>query len=140
MSTLTQEILETTARAMMKASGGVMQVHLVQPADVVALMLAEAAGNADARALLKAVAGILVDVGNAKPPKMCACCPTDLTPDNVLAFVFVANGLHGQAIGMALCDACALHPDIDARVMDALRGLWPDLRPIEITHPEGGTA
>jgi hypothetical protein len=44
-----------------------------------------------------------------------------------------------QALGLAVCGKCAVTPaTVQAKAIQALRGIWPDLRAETVTHPAGG--
>ena len=49
--------------------------------------------------------------------------------------------LQAVSLAFSFCDACAADPrHLMAKASEGLRRLWPDLRAIEITHPDGGSA
>ena len=52
---------------------------------------------------------------------------------------FRDDAAHGM--GLAICQRCGTEAsDIKAAATGALREVWPDIRPIALTHPAGARA
>ena len=125
-------------------AGGLLTLQVVQRADLSALMMNGLMGDAEAMQVLRLVNDTVVGIQAAprRKPMLCGACP---------------RGLHGGAfsisiarpacddpsagLALAICNRCG--PDfaaiqVAARV--ALARIWPDLRPVAVTHPQGGRA
>jgi hypothetical protein len=123
---------------------GILQLVVITPDDASALLIDAIAGDADAMRLFNAIGDTQAKVVSApkRSPILCASCPTPLLHSRYsLAVAFPSCDTPGLGLGMAVCAICATTPAaIAAKALFALRVIWPDLRPIEIAHPEGGTA
>ena len=52
-----------------------------------------------------------------------------------------ASDTASQGITMGICAACAIEPDdLLAKAREGLTRIWPDLRPVAVTHPAGSRA
>ena len=104
-------------------------------------------GIGDAR---KAAQAMRVDVRRGADPiaatrgqfALCACCPAPLVPGRyAVAVVTGASGAAVHGISLGICTACAIEPDdLLAKAREGLTRIWPDLRPVAVTHPAGSRA
>ncbi len=126
-------------------AAGIFDVFVIGPESGPELLAAAILGDAHAAALLRAVthAARQIDAAPRRKPALCLCCPRPIR--DAAGTVFVVAEPHtddaSTAIGAALCGRCAAHSDLTAKVVDGFRRhLWPDARPVRVTHPEGGRA
>jgi hypothetical protein len=78
-----------------------------------------------------------------KNPVICLCCPRPvLEPDAALAFLVPITDEPTVVIASALCLRCSAEEpgEIIVRASAAYTKSYPNLRSVEITHPEGGHA
>lgn len=137
-------VLQDGLKHMQAESGGAIHVMVVRPIDALGLLADAISGDAEARRLFDAVNQAATEIAAAprRRPILCASCPRPLRRS---AYSFVvalpARDNPTQALSMAVCSRCAVEPDaITAKAVTALRGLWPDLRAIAVTHETGGRA
>jgi hypothetical protein len=128
-----------------KEAGGLLELCVVRPEDMLLLILSGLSGdrraNATAIAVTDAICGIS-EAAKTSAPKLCGSCPRELT-DNRYAVVVAMpqRDEPSTAIGMAICHGCATtEVGIREKAMLGFRNLWPNLRPIAITHQDGGRA
>jgi hypothetical protein len=79
-----------------------------------------------------------------RKPTLCICCPRSIKRLSATTVFGVASaGIANPtaAIGFVFCERCAAdRATLAARAAEGLRRIWPDLRPVTITHPTGGRA
>ena len=138
---------ETRAERMEAIHGeaaGLMHLDVVLRDDMPAMVAAAAHGDAEAAELFQRVNAALLDILSAPEgnPKLCASCPQPLADGRYsLAFATPACDDPSNALALAVCHDCAAdREDVRTRAVEALRRLWPDARPVTITHPDGGHA
>ena len=136
--------INDAARRVTAESGGVLNVDIVRPIDFLNLVTAALTGDV-AAARLVTTAGDAVAAFASMPrrqPALCACCPAPLVPGRyAVAVVTAASDTASQGITMGICAACAIEPDdLLAKAREGLARLWPDLRPVAVTHPAGSRA
>lgn len=125
-------------------AGGLLELQVIQRTDLPALMLDALAGSSEAAQTLRlandAVAGI--QAAPRRRPMLCGCCPRALRGGRyAVVLARPARDDAAQPLAMAICTKCG--PDfgaIQAAATVALRRIWPDLRPITITHSKAGRA
>ncbi len=138
------ELRDLIARVHVQA-GGVLDVYLVSGAEAADLMTASFLGVGHATRLLGAVstsiAHVLRSTGK-RNPTLCVCCPRCVRRlDGIrIGIVAAATDDAADVISFVVCARCSSAPDLTKNIMHALRRIWPDLRPISITHPTGGRA
>lgn len=116
--------------------GGLVRLHFITPRDGAQLLLAAAAGDDWPLGLLVAISDCVRQIETA--PKhaatLCLVCPRELR--SVAGAMFCISvpdaATPRHAIGSAICPICAARSDLESRAMTALRGIWPDLRRIEV--------
>jgi hypothetical protein len=119
----------------------VINLAIVRPIDVAALLISALAGDADAMRVCRVVIESQTRIVNApkRLPMLCASCPRPLRKNAyTIAVALPHRAAPMKALGMAVCTHCATEPEaIKAKALDALRRLWPGLRSFAITHPGG---
>jgi hypothetical protein len=126
-------------------AAGALEVFIIQPQSMPDLLLAAFSGDRRAAAIAVAVVDAVADIGKAAKtatPKLCGSCPAELT-HNRYALVIAAPDRDDPttAIAMGICQACGTtEAGIREKAMIGFRGIWPDLRPITVTHQTGGRA
>jgi len=136
--------MRSTLAEMGQQGGGAVVLHFVTFAHVPGIMHRADAGSADDLRILKALGEALTGIQGAprKRPMLCACCPRPVRGSGFAIALAMPSGPNPtSALTLAVCDACA--PDEDAfqaKATEAFRRIWPDGRPIQVTHPDGGRA
>jgi hypothetical protein len=123
-------------------AGGLLRVWRFAPSDGVRLLAAAAAGDAWSYGMLTAISDCVRHITAApkRRPTLCLACPAPIRTAPGATFIVTVPEITAprHAIGSAICRACAGRNDLDQRVLVALRGIWPDLRTIEVMPgPEG---
>ena len=136
-------LAEGLARLQSEA-GGMMELVIVRPTDAVDIMADALAGDGRAVSLLQAMEQAAGAIRNAprRLPMLCAACPRPLRHGRYAFGVALPardNPTHG--LTLAVCTRCATaRGDIEAKATAALRRVFPDLRPVTVTHATGGRA
>ncbi len=131
-------------RQVHEEAAGVLSVVIVRQCDAVHLALDALSGDDTAAALLLQVNDCIqrIEGASARNRTQCGCCGANLASGRyavVIASPDVSDPSAG--LGMAICRRCGPTVGaIKAAAMSALRLIWPDLRPVQVTHPEGGRA
>jgi hypothetical protein len=127
-------------------AAGMLDVNIID-ADAGLEMIFEAAlGNSEAATLMRAVSQAAARIKQAprRAPTLCLCCPRAikrLTPTTVFGVARPAIARPSNALAFAFCDRCSAdRGNLAAKAAIGLQRIWPDLRAIEVTHPEGGRA
>lgn len=117
-------------------SGGVMRVHLVTPAIGLQLVVAAGLGDRYAGALMQVIkdGAYKVATANHDNAVLCLCCPRPILALKKTTFCIVTplGDAPGHALCSMICSECAVAVDLDEQVQIALRGIWPDLRLIDV--------
>lgn len=127
-------------------SAGLLDISIIDGASGTALLVAALHGKYEAAVLLKAVTQAAGRVKQAarRKPALCICCPRTIkriTATTVFGIATPSIASPTGAIGFVFCDRCAEDPTtLPAKAANGLRGIWPDLRPVVITHATGGRA
>ncbi len=125
-------------------AGGLMELVVVRPIDAVDVMADALAGDGRAVSVLQAIerAAEAIRAAPRRLPMLCAACPRPLKGGHYsfgIALPMSDNPTHGLAL--AVCTRCATERgDIQTMATAALRRLFPDLRPVAVTHADGGRA
>jgi hypothetical protein len=128
-----------------REAAGVLELVIVEPEDMLLLILGGLSGDRRAKSTAIAVTDAICGISEAaktSAPKLCGSCPRELT-DNGYAVVVAMPQRDdpSTAIGMAICHGCATTEEgIRDKAMLGFRNLWPSLRPIAVTHQDGGRA
>lgn len=126
-------------------SGGLLDLFLIPPEEGPGLVAAAALGSATATRVLRAIvdtASRIRQSARKTEPVLCMTCPRCVRRLDGVTFGLAspaANNATG-AIGFVVCHRCSGKSDLNVDVQTALRRIWPDLRPITVTHGEGGHA
>jgi hypothetical protein len=103
-------------------------------------------GDREALTLLRAVAQAATRIKDAprRTPSLCLCCPRvirRLTPATIFGVARPSIARPSNALAFAFCDRCSAdRGNLAAKTAEGLRRIWPDIRAVEISHPEGGRA
>ncbi len=125
---------------------GLLDVSIIDASAGVDLLVDAMRGDPEAAALLQAIRQAADRVRKAprRHPALCICCPRSvkrIRPGTVFGIAVPATPNPTGAIGFVFCDRCAADRNtLAAKAADGLRRIWPTLRQVEITHPEGGRA
>ena len=132
-------------RAIGQQADGILAVEIVRQEDLPDIVASVMLGNIDAGRLLEAVVGALDHI-NAAPrsrPCLCSCCPRPLRKRShfTLAVAMPERSDASHYLALAVCARCGrTNTEIKPKVTSALQKLWPDLREVAISHPQGGRA
>jgi hypothetical protein len=144
MSAIRHEDREAAISAIQNDAGGIFRIYFFDAADGARLLAVAAGGDQWARGMMRAINDCArhIEDAPASAPRLCLVCPRPLRTLPGLTFSVVVPEIASphHALGSAVCRRCAALPDLEKRTMVALRQIWPDLRPLIITHPNGGHA
>ncbi len=125
-------------------AAGLLSVAVVQLEDLPNLVIDMMRGDPEAGILFTAVRNAISAIDNAprRSPALCVSCPRVLRKGRfALCIAFPDKHDPAHALGLAVCRHCATDADgIKAKAVVGLKRLWPNLRPINITHKSGGHA
>ena len=127
-------------------AAGVIQLDIIQHADLTELLAHAILGDPEAVRLANMASSVLRRIAAAprRKPMLCGSCPRPLKLKGHRFSVVIALPGRDQpsnALSMAICHRCATsHEAVESKAVQALRRIWPDLRPITVTHPTGGQA
>jgi hypothetical protein len=127
-------------------AAGMLDVNFIDADSGLDMIFDAALGNVEAATLMRAVwqAAARIKEAPRRTPSLCLCCPRAikrLTPGTVFGVARPAIAKPSRAIAFAFCDRCSAdRGNLAAKAATGLRRIWPDLRTVEITHPEGGCA
>lgn len=125
-------------------AGGVMELVVVRPTDAVDILADVLAGDNQAVRLMRMLdqAATAIRSAAGRLPMLCASCPRPLKGGRYsfgIALPACDSPAHGLAL--AVCTRCATERgDIQTKATAALRRVFPDLRPVTVTHAAGGRA
>ncbi len=125
-------------------AGGLLTLQVIQCADMPALVLDTLAGSDEAVHLLHLTRDTLAGIQAAprRKPMLCGSCPRALR-NGRFAIIIARPACDDptQGIAMAICSSCGPdHDAIQAKATVALTRIWPNVRPVTITHSNGGRA
>ena len=128
-----------------REAAGLLRCEVIRPGDVGPLTYAALAGDYDAIVRLSAVldSAVKIKALACKRPPVCLCCPRSVRdPHATLALLIAATGRPTVALASAVCEHCSAveFEALLSRAAAAYQACWPNLRCVEITHPEGGQA
>ena len=125
-------------------AAGVLSIVIVRQQDVMHLALDALAGDDASVTLLRQVNDCLSRIGAAPAQSrtQCGCCGSDLAAGRFAIVIASPDTSDFTAgLGMAICRRCGSTVGaIKAAACQALRAIWPGLRPGTVTHPAGGRA
>jgi hypothetical protein len=130
--------------AVHREAAGLLTLDIIRPERFVELVVASMSGDAEAARLVQSAVNTVARIEKAprREPKLCGCCPRTLRGSRfVICVANPAVDSPSGSIAFALCERCS---GDDAAVRNnaakALQRVWPDLRPITVSHPAGGRA
>jgi len=125
-------------------AGGMLSLQVIQRTDLPAMILDALAGSAEAAQLLRLTNQALHNIQAAprRKPMLCGCCPRSLRHGRYSIIIArPACDDPSQGLALAICNTCGPDRDaIDAKAVAALVRIWPNVRPVAVTHPDGGRA
>lgn len=134
-------------RQVHEESGGLVTVAIVTREARLELLAAVVLGDHEASTILRAIADCSKWIAKTprKRPVLCVCCPRPVlrvTRDTIIGVASPATTAPNRALGFAFCRECGkgTAPELTDRARRGLSGIWPDLRPVAVTHPQGGRA
>jgi hypothetical protein len=132
-------------RRVHEEAAGVLELHIIRPREMLDLLADALSGDRRATIIAQAALDTVATVSRTAASghaKLCLSCPRELMDQQFTVVLVVPERSHpSKAIGAAMCHACGLtESDIRNKAAVAFRGIWPDLRPITITHQTGGHA
>jgi len=125
-------------------AGGMLTVQVIQQHDMPAMIAGALGGSAEAMQLLRLTNQVLANIQGAprRKPMLCGCCPRALRGGRYAVIIArPACDDPTEGLSLAICRKCG--PDFDAiqaKATVALARIWPNVRPVTVTHPEGGRA
>ena len=140
------DCLRETVKHLQTESGGLLHLDTVRRSDLPRLRAVASAGDGDAADLLRVVVNALrrTDGTPVAVAMQCVACSAALPPRHIAIAVArpaTDNPQHNLVMALALCRLCATTPGIAGEAAtQALRLVWPGLRPVKTTHPQGGRA
>ncbi len=140
-----EKLREGIERVHVQSGGGLFRLYLFNQAETADLIVASCPGIDHASKLLCVIANTADRIRRSarrRTPVLCMCCPRCVRRlDGVRIGILTAAADNAvDALGFAICQQCSAKADLDEKVIGALRGIWPDLRPIAITHRVRGHA
>jgi hypothetical protein len=127
-------------------AAGMLDINIIDAAAGLEMLLDAALGNVEAATLMRAVHQAAARIKNAprNAPAFCLCCPRSVRRINSATIFGVARpstAKPSNALAFVFCDRCSAdRGNLAARAATGLRRIWPDLKPVTVTHPEGGRA
>jgi hypothetical protein len=122
-------------------AGGMLTLQVIERADMPAMIADALGGSAEAAQLLRLTNQVLANIQGAprRRPMLCGSCPRVLQGSRYAIIIArPACDDPTQGLSMAICPRCGpTHGAIQAAAAVALRRIWPNLRPVTITHPGG---
>jgi hypothetical protein len=139
------ETLEQGVNKFNRESSGLFRLEIIWPTDMLPLTYSAYTGDGGAMVRLKAAFDSSARIKRLarKDPVICLTCPRRVrNADAVLALLIPAIETPSVAIASALCSRCSEQDEKTtfARAFAAYTKVWPTLRCVEVTHPEGGRA
>ena len=127
-----------------REAGGAVELIVIRPVDAPDVVAHALAGDPYAVKVFEALANAsrLVDAAPKRKPLLCATCPRPLR-GTAFSFGIVLPMRDDAQSGVAfgICTKCGTSLDaLQVKATAALYKIWPDLVPIEVTHPSGGRA
>ena len=125
-------------------AGGLLELQVIQRTDLPALILDAVAGSNEAAQTLRLVNDTVASIQAAPRRRrmLCGACPRGLQGGRFSIIIArPARDDAAQGLAMAICTECG--PDfgaIQVAAQVALARVWPNVRPVTVTHPEGGRA
>jgi hypothetical protein len=131
--------------ALADEAGGLLTVHVISRDELPSLLRATMSGNARAAQLVRAVLASIDNVESApkRSPMPCGACqrPVKHRSAYCVGVVLPDVDLPCRAVGFALCrHCCGTSAAADMAAIRAVRDVFPNARPIVITHRHGGRA
>jgi len=125
-------------------AGGVLELTVIEQEDVSELLACARSGDREAGLLAALLSKTLHNILDAprSQPALCGRCSEALRSGRfAVALVLPLRGDVTVGVGLAICHRCATtRADVQKMALVALQDLWPDLKPVTVTHFEAGHA
>lgn len=125
-------------------AGGLLTVQVIQQHDMPAMIADALCGSAEAVQLLRLTNQVLANIQGAprRKPMLCGCCPRALRGGRYAIIIArPACDDPTEGLSLAICRKCGPdHDTLQVKAAVALARIWPNVRPVTVTHPEGGRA
>lgn len=122
-------------------SGGLLDIRIVRNTDMPALLAQVLVRNAEASQIFTMVSRVVDGIQRAprRRPMLCGSCPGPLRNGRfAVALALPARDDPKNGLSFAICDRCGTsRAAMERAAHKALTRIWPDLRPIKITHNAG---
>jgi hypothetical protein len=131
--------------AVTREAAGAVEIAVIMQSELLGLLNEARRGNPSAEKLLNLTAQTLarIEIAPRGAPMLCACCPRPVRPGgrfNIAVAIPARDDPRG-ALSLAVCGRCASTPqEVSDKALEGLRRIWPDLRTLAVTHPQGGRA
>jgi len=136
--------LQAGVEQITKEAGGLVDVMVVQLQDMPDILADAMAGSREALTLLNAINDTLtrIDAAPRRFPMLCVSCPRPLRKGRFsFGLALPQCDDPTRMLAVAVCHRCSTDRDgIKDRSVAGLKRIWPDLRPITVTHKSGGHA
>jgi hypothetical protein len=125
-------------------AGGALRLYAVGPEHAAGLLADSLLGDVEAMRVMRGVLDTVqrIEAAPRRKPMLCACCPRALRGSGfIVCLMMPERDAPTTALGFGICERCGQdEAALPTKAADALKNIWPDLRPIAITHPTGGHA
>lgn len=125
-------------------AGGAIELVIVRPIDAPDVLARAVAGDPEAVKVFGALTNAARAVEDApkKKPVLCATCPRPLRGTGyTFGIVLPMRDDPQSGVAFGICVKCGTSLEaLQVKATKALHKIWPDLVPVEITHPGGGRA
>lgn len=125
-------------------AAGVMELTIVLPSDLLEISVKAYLGDKNSLHLLMALNNTLNRIGKAPRNKsiLCISCSRHLLRCRFSFGVSIPHcNTPMHALVQAVCYHCASDTsEIKDKLVAGLKNIWPDIKAIKITHPNGGAA
>lgn len=143
--TATRTAWANEMRAIHHEAAGCMDLWPVLYGDMPDLLLCVAEADPTARLILSALRSALIQMGKAPPAEgpLCGCCAASLDMEGMAFCVAIPHGSTDtkRVLAFGICGSCGRDRDTVRRAgTRALCAIWPNARPIAMTHRTGGRA
>jgi len=117
---------------------GCLSLEIITPDHQLGMISSVLVGDLQAMILFRAIGEAVRGITACSPhePALCLCCPAEIR-NVVLTFGIAVPAVADpqNAIAFAICQSCADPHGLFDRVMDGLRRIWPELRPVTLHSP-----
>ena len=126
-------------------AAGVMEIVVILPLELPLLLIEADFGGVEARRLARLALKAILTVHEAPSsrPILCVSCQRPMRRAHAFSVVLAVPRRPDPArcVQAVMCASCGTEVEqIEAKAIEAMRSLWPDARPIEITPNRVGHA